>query len=275
MIKSWLSAATKKLQQAGVTSARLDAELLLGHTLDVDRTWLHAHATDELQGQSLKKLDELMKRRLKREPIAYIIGHKEFYGRDFIVTPDVLIPRPESEVIIELLKELPLVTGTYAIDVGAGSGCLGLTAMLECPRIRDMVLSDISERALAVAKQNNRARYHLTKVLYCISDLLERWDSEPGTPYIGLILANLPYVDRSWQRSPETDFEPSLALFADDGGLALISTLIEQAGRVLTHGGWLLLEADPEQHERIISHGQQNGLRVETVRDYIIVLQKQ
>ncbi len=249
MISQWLTVATTRLQEAGVASARLDAEVLLAHALGKNRTWLHAHGDETLENTVLQHADEYLQRRLKREPVAYITGKKEFYGREFMVTPDVLVPRPETEALVDLAKSLSLPEYSYVIDVGTGSGVIGLTLAVEIPRIYDMILVDISDKALSLAKHNNRTLFHKRKVQYYSSDLLSFWHSQP--PQADLVVANLPYVDKTWQRSPETDHEPALALFADDGGLALIKTLIAQATTVLKPGGYLLLEADPEQHSAI------------------------
>lgn len=272
-IRSWLTLATNKLTACKITTARLDAELLLAHCLDISRLDLLTHDDAILTEDVLVKVNALLLRRANREPLAYIFGYKEFYGRKFIVTPDVLIPRPESETTIDLLKKIPLHAYTYAVDVGTGSGCLGLTAKRECPAIATMALSDISYKALTVAKRNNRSAFHLKNVQYHISDLLEYW-LDNGLTYVDVIIANLPYVDRSWKRSPETDYEPALALFADNQGTSLVNRLIEQSRNVLKSRGYLLLEADPEQHTTIVEHGRNNGLLLEAIQDYIVVLRK-
>lgn len=278
MISQWLTIATQKLQQSGVTSAWLDAEVLLAHALGKSRTWLHAHGNEPLQGDSLQTANRLAARRLAREPIAYLTGRKEFYGREFIVTRDVLIPRPESETMIDLLKSLHssiLVKNTrskeqiFLIDVGTGSGCLGITAKLELPKL-DVTIADISPAALGVAQENAKILHADVRTIE--SNLLSGVGDT--TPTVDFILANLPYVDKTWERSPETDHEPALALFAEQHGLALIYDLLEQAPHVLTPSGYVLLEADPEQHDAIISRGAQHGLQLETVRNYIVVLRR-
>lgn len=283
-IKDWLLYAVIQLKDAHVSSASLDAELILAHCLAVNRTWLVAHGNKTLAPPIEKSAGALLARRLKREPIAYILGHKEFYGRKFIVTPDVLIPRPESETMIELLKELISAQKyknnrskgqtlsdlpTTLVDVGTGSGCLGITAKLEIPGVH-VILSDVSPAALTIAQQN--ANTLTATVTIVKSDLLSYF--QPPNSHFDIILANLPYVDESWERSPETDHEPALALFADNHGLELINTLLDQAPGHMPSGGYILLEADPVQHAAIIAQGAQNGLVLETVRDYIVVLKK-
>lgn len=271
-ISDWLKDATVQLVAAEIPSARLDAEILLAHTLKKSRTYLHAHGEEEISPRQREIADARLALRLDRTPIAYIIGHKEFYGRLFKVTPATLIPRPDSEAIIELLDDLlpkttPLLPRTLRlVDVGTGSGCLGITAKLEHPEL-DVALLDISRHALNVAAQN--AKYLEAEVTLTQSNLLA---SYPFTADI--IVANLPYVDPEWERSPETDYEPALALFAENHGLALIYTLIEQSMRRCANSGYLLLEADPRQHDDIIRYAKTHGFAHRATRGFIVCLQK-
>ncbi len=272
-INSWLKSATEQLKTVGIASARLDAELILAHALQKDRTYLHAHSEDLLNDVDQEKADNQLARRLKYTPIAYIVGFKEFYGRRFSVTTDTLIPRPESEAIIDSLKnlvagDLTPVDGTSLrlIDVGTGSGCLGITAKLEFPELM-VTLADISPPALVVARTNAQ-RLH-ADVALLESDLLQSYHLQAD-----VIIANLPYVDSAWEVSPDTIHEPSLALFADDGGLTLIHKLIDQAVSVLTPQGLLLLEADPRQHRLIIARASHQGFHIISKRDYCLALKR-
>ncbi len=272
-IKDWLRDAADLLRAAGIDSAKLDAEIILAHTLRKSRTYLHAHDDEHLTLHQQEIADARLQLRLDRTPVAYIVGHKEFYGRLFRVNPATLIPRPESETIIAFIKELtsqqPLTLHQSAprlVDVGTGSGCLGITAKLEAPEL-DVTLVDISRHALTVAEQN--ARSLGAQVTLLKSDLLLSY------PFAAdFIVANLPYVDPSWERSPETDHEPALALFADHDGLALINTLLEQTPSHLSSGGALLLEADPRQHQAIITLAKKYGLAHRETRDFIVHLQR-
>ena len=275
-IEKWLQAAAHKLQEAAIPSARLDAELLLAHALGVPRVWLLAHSDDLFDNAEHRHAaNSLLTKRIHRVPLAYLTGTKEFYGRAFIVSPDVLIPRPETEDLIDLVRSLSLPEDIHAVDVGTGSGAIGLTLKAEIPSIGDMALVDISPEALQIAKLNNQQLFHHTRVHYHISDLLSFFNPDATiNPYIGLVVANLPYVDTKWERSPETEFEPALALFADDTGLALINRLITQATRVLTPGGYLVLEADPEQHDAIKKTGASHGLRFIDLLGYAIAFKK-
>lgn len=260
-VETWLRDATTLLENSGIDSAQLDAELILCDSLDVKREWLITHSNEEISANTGK---EMLQRRVNREPLAYIRGWKEFYGRDFIVNKNVLIPRPESEVIIEILKELPKPP-QHILDVGTGSGALAITAALELPS-SSVEACDIDKQALNVAKQN--AMKLNTNVAFFESDLLlnskKKYD---------VIMANLPYVDETWQTSPETQFEPSAALFAKENGLELIKKLIIQAQDKLSADSFLLLEADPRQHQRIIDFAKEYGFSLFKKQDYIIALE--
>lgn len=264
-IDNWLRDAAEQLANVGIASALLDAEIILAHTLRKSRTWLHAHGDEGISERELEIADARLRLRLDRTPIAYIIGHKEFYTRLFKVTPSVLIPRPESENIINLLKQTTLRQGARLIDVGTGSGCLGVTAKLELPHL-DITLSDISRPALTVATEN--ASNLEAEVATIKSDLLAE---APGM--FDVILANLPYVDRSWERSPETAYEPELALFADKGGTELIDQLLQEATKKLLPQGYIFIEADPEQHNHIISTAHSLGFAHLATADYILQFQ--
>lgn len=273
VINAWLKFASDQLKVANITSARLDAEIILAHTLQKSRTYLHAHPDEEIEISTQKIAETQLNLRIKHMPIAYITGHKEFYGRDFLVTNTTLIPRPESERVIDTLKTIISTnqiifdnTDRQLIDVGTGSGCLGITAKLEIPEL-EVTLLDISSDALKIAIINAkllRAEVTLTK-----SDLL--YDCPLRAD---IIVANLPYVDRSWQRSPETDYEPAIALFADNGGRALIYKLIDQSVAVLDYPGLLLLEADPSQHQAITNYAKQKGFRLVIKQDYCLVFKQ-
>lgn len=265
-IRIWLRDAAEEFASAGITSALLDAEIILAHTLRKSRTWLHAHSEDMLDARIEDIANARAQLRLDRTPIAYIIGHKEFYGRRFKVTPSVLIPRPESEAILSLLKHYLPINAQRLLDVGTGSGCLGISAKLELPEL-NVTLVDTSRYALTVAKDNaTELNADITTIR---SDLLV---NTPGM--FDVIVANLPYVDVSWERSPETNYEPSLALFADDGGLKLINRLLTQIPSHLAPGGIVLLEADPEQHQSIIATAALHGLQHVTTEHYALCLRR-
>jgi len=272
-INDWLTDATHQLVMAGIPSARLDSELILAHTLRKNRSYLHAHPEDLMSARELEIASARLSLRLDRVPVAYIIGHKEFYGQQFYVTTATLIPRPESEMLIELLKKVAprnaslLPEQLRLVDVGTGSGALGITAKLLYPEL-DATLVDISRHALNIAEKNATALDVEVTILQ--SNLLA------GYPFAAdIIIANLPYVDPEWERSPETDHEPSEALFAGNHGKALIYELLIQTHDKLVSGGSLILEADPEQHADIIAEAKKYGLTFIETLDYAILLKKQ
>lgn len=265
-ISSWLKNAARQLKAIGITSARLDAELILANTLRKNRTHLHAHLDEEIDPRRVDIAEARLSLRLDRVPLAYILGCKEFYGRKFTVSPAVLVPRPESEEMITLFLALTAdeIAPKTLIDVGTGSGCLGITAALERPSLR-VILSDISPRAIKVAEKN-ASNLHARVTLQQQS--LLSGQIEP----VDYIFANLPYVDQSWETSPELRHEPAEALFAANNGLRLIETLIEQAPRHITAGGLLFLEADPRQHQAILHQARHHGFHEVETRGFIIVL---
>jgi release factor glutamine methyltransferase len=273
LIKEWLEQAAVRLVGAGIGTAKLDAEIILAHTLRKPRTYIHAHGEDQLSSREYEIAEARLDLRADRTPIAYIIGHKEFYGRPFKVTPATLIPRPETEDMITVLNEI--IPDTKAllpqanrqlVDVGTGSGILGITAKLEHPELH-VTLIDVSRHALNVAAQNAKSLGADVHILQ--SDLLPQY-----VLLADIILANLPYVDPSWERSPETNQEPPEALFAQDSGLQLIKKLIDQTSDKLRLGGCLLLEADPRQHSAIIAFARKRGFSKRAIRGFIVSLQK-
>lgn len=258
-IAEFLRETTKQFADAGIVSARLDTQVLLERALKQNKAWLLAHGDEQIDPEKLVTLQAQATRRAAREPLAYIVGRQEFYGRNFTVTRDVLIPRPETETIIEELKALPLPDNAAVLDVGTGSGAIAITAELELPHLRTEAC-DVSPAALAVAEQN--AERLGANVTFFVSDLLSRTEHT-----YDVILANLPYVAQNWERSPETGFEPELALFAVDDGLELITKLIVDAPQLLNPSGYIVLEADPRQFAHIkkaaetaFTHVRSNGL---------------
>jgi release factor glutamine methyltransferase len=278
-INQWLERATEKLARAKVPTARLDAEILLCFMLGVDRTWLIAHGEDSLhatalkfkgskrRGSLLEHGEELLLRRLNREPIAYITGKKEFYGHEFIVTPSVLIPRPETETLIDIVRELKLPEKPVICDVGTGSGCIAVSVALSLPSAQVFAI-DISPDSLTVARKN--AKRLGAKVNFREDNLLSNHFTTGG---VDVICANLPYVNEKWKVSPELTFEPKHALFASKNGLELIEQLIDQSYARLNPGGFLLLEADPEQHSEIINYAKPD-LILDKTSDYAVLLRK-
>lgn len=272
-IKDWLDEAVRRLTEIGIEQPRLDAEIILAHTLRCPRTYLHAHPDEIIDSRSRETADARLDLRLDRMPIAYIIGYKEFYRRKFKVTPATLIPRPESEILIDLLKDIldkkPFTNRNdiRLVDVGTGTGCLGITAKLLFGDRLDVTLIDSSAAALKIASIN--AKKHRVKVNILQSDLLESYPLEPD-----IILANLPYVDKSWPRSLETKHEPAESLFAIDDGMSIIKRLIAQSSSLLQPKSYLIIEADPEQHDDLIEHADTHSFKKVDEQHYGLVFSK-
>lgn len=215
---------------------------MLGAVLGVERAWLYAHGEERLSVAVQVQLEALAARRQAGEPIAYLLGRREFYGREFLVNPAVLIPRPETELLVETALDL-LGERAQVLDLGTGSGCIVLSLAAERPDWT-LTASDLSEAALAVARAN-AARLKLDQVELLHGDLFEpvqgrRFDA---------ILSNPPYVAVGDPHLARGDlrFEPIMALSAEQDGLSIIERLIQAAPSHLQAGGWLMIEHGYDQ----------------------------
>ena len=290
-VKDWLKAAKHE-----ITS--LDAELLLLAVLrdqdgkaKADRSFLVLRAEEELSQQELALANRWLARRRTGEPLAYILGYKDFYGRRFLVNKNVLIPRPESETLIDMVREREV---RCVLEIGTGSGCLAISLALEKSGL-EIVATDISERALETARQNYRrlcGNGNLRQKIHFVqSDLLSKVTKE--TERADLVIANLPYVDQTWEwNSRELKYEPAEALFAKDRGLELIKRLIDQ-----TKDSWrreskastvssseksveassratrfLLLESDICQQDEIVAYAMKQGFELVLKRGFATLL---
>jgi release factor glutamine methyltransferase len=247
-VREWLRLAESRLRDAGIESPRLEAQVLGGHVLLVDRPWLLAHGEEpfpELAGEVL------LQRREAREPLAYILGRREFYGRDFSITPAVLIPRQETETLIEVALNGP--KAQKVLDVGTGSGILAITYKLERPDV-EVVAVDISPDALEVASRN--AADLGADVRFVHSDGFSALENEA----FDLILTNPPYVGVHEPLMPEVrDHEPALALYSGESGMEFYELLAAQTGRHLTEGGRLLMEVGYRQAQAVASLFREQG----------------
>ena len=246
---------TELLLKPTSTSVRLDSELLLSHLLQKDRSWVHTHPEHILQRSDLCKLDEMVERRVSGESIAYILGYKEFYGRNFIVNSDVLVPRPESESFIEMLGDLAKVRPPQGIhnvlDMGTGSGCLAVTTKLEYPHL-NVFASDISKAALQVAIKNSQE--YKVPITFKIQSLLN--NDKQG---YDVIIANLPYVPES-MKDKSIMSEPPEALFSGSDGLKHYTRLFEQLEP--KHIRYVLLESLLLQHDSISKLAIESGYKL-------------
>jgi len=245
-LQAALQQAIQALQNAEVDEARLDAELLLAHTLGLNRAAILARPDRPLTPKELTRFRDLVARRTAREPLPYITGHREFFGHDFVVDARVLIPRPETELLVEHALRIarPVPRPLEIADVGAGSGAIAVTLAVHLPHAIVYALDD-SAGALAVTAENAR-RHNVAERVQCRQgDLLAPL---PGP--VKLIAANLPYVAAGeWaELQPELhDYEPYAALVGGPDGLDAIRRLLAAAGPYLHPGGALLLEIGASQ----------------------------
>jgi release factor glutamine methyltransferase len=270
-LRQALNVAVERLTSAQVPSPRMNAELLIMFTLDCDRAYLYAHPERELTSHEIQRYDEALARRTTGVPAQYITGHQEFWGLDLIVSPAVLIPRPETEHLVEAVLELvseaeskqkqsqdqdqrpragaPAPHNLRIVDVGTGSGAIALALATELPTAQ-IVATDISPEALEVARAN-AARHDLTsRIEFHGADLLAGF---PPASF-DLIVSNPPYVGESEEDSVQLDvrkFEPRNAVFAGPTGLEVIERLIPQAREALRPWGWLIFEMSGTIADRV------------------------
>jgi release factor glutamine methyltransferase len=243
-IREALSVAVKQLGAKDITSARLDAELLMSHVTGHDRPWVLAHDDDFLTDTQSKAFKDLVQRRAGREPLVHLTGGREFYGLDMLVTPDVLTPRVETEQMVDwAIKYAP--KNSDLIDIGTGSGAIAIAIAKHRP---DLTVSatDVSSRELQVATQN--ATRHNTKIELIESDL---WSNISGK--YQTVVANLPYLNSDADLMPEVQREPAVALFGGPDGLDLYRKFFHDLPGHLSSRGYVFVESDPWQHEALIS----------------------
>lgn len=264
--ETWLQHATEKLKAAQVATARLDALVLLEDAVAKDRSWLLAHSEDRVNPSLLKVLDGQITRRARHEPLAYIRGKSEFYGREFKVSPATLQPRPETETMIELFCSLVLPPCPVLADIGTGSGAIIITAELEYPG-SIAYATDIQHDALEVAKEN--ANTYQTKVQFWQGDLLQPMKDKN----IDVILTNLPYVPDSHTVNEAAMQEPAVALFGGEDGLDLYRNLFKQVHEMRHNKrpAYILTESLPFQHQTLAAIAAEYGYSTYTSRDFIQV----
>lgn len=258
-VHSILKVTSDYLTGKGIDSPRLSAELLLAHQLNLDRVNLYLNYDRPLNEKELDGYRSLVRRRLNREPIQYITGVQEFWSLDFAVNPDVLIPRPESEVLIEQVLSLfeggrvPEGRSPRILDLGTGSGALAVTLARE---IENAVIwaSDISKAALEVARRNAGRHGVAERITFVEGDLFQPFRARH--PSFDVILSNPPYIISSEldALAPEVrDHEPRLALDGGVGGMDYITKILAEGPEYLNSKGWILMEMDPEQTLQALS----------------------
>jgi release factor glutamine methyltransferase len=252
-------------QQNTQQLVQLEAELLLSEALQKSRGYLRSHGEKPLDSLTLATATRLLQQRANGHPIAYITGVREFFGRDFLCTADTLIPRPDTETLIEHCLSLPLTANNSTVlDLGTGTGAIGITLQLEKTQWRVHCL-DISKSALAVANQN--ARHLNAQVEMMFSDWFSAVQDKEK---YALIVSNPPYVEDAHELLAQGDvkFEPLSALISGSDGLEDIRKLIQQAPTFLETAGWLVLEHGHTQHQQIQQLLINRGFeRVQTVND--------
>jgi release factor glutamine methyltransferase len=242
-LRQAIHASIAQLATSGIEEPRISAEVLALHVLDCDRAFLFAHPERELSAAEQAQYDALITRRAAGEPLQYLTGHQEFWRADFVVTPDVLIPRPETEhiieVVLDLVRQFSLSGRVKLIDVGTGSGAIAITLARELPQA-EIHAVDLSAAALSVARQN--AERLNARVLLAQSDVLDAVTRDASFDFV---VSNPPYVglnEAGQVQEVVKHYEPHMAVFAGDEGLDVIRRLIPQAFEALRGDGWLLIE---------------------------------
>ena len=245
-IKRLLEWTTDYLKQHGASQPRLDAEVMLAHVRDCERIDLYARFDEVPAGEPLDRFRAMVKERALGKPVAYLVGYREFYSLPFRVTPDVLIPRPETEfLVVEALDAAKRCEGPLRIaDVGTGSGCVAVTLAKQLPQAQITAI-DISPEALAVARENAARHAVEDRITFVESDLFESVDASAA---FEVIVSNPPYVGEQEQETLAPDvrkYEPHVALFGGADGMAVIQRLVPAALAKLAPGGFLFFELSP------------------------------
>ncbi len=287
------------LKKSGLENPELEAALLLSKVLRINTTYIYAHPKNWVQSDKIKEFELLLERRINREPIAYILGEKEFYSRSFIVTPDVLIPRPETEILVEeALKIINNIPYPTVLDVGTGSGCIAVTIACE-DKNAQIFAADISLEALMVARANSKRHKVAKRISLICADFLSCFKKNS----FDIIISNPPYIPESEFHKLESDvreFEPKASLIgggsiirqgsgqtlrlhpptvwselvedsrptSGEEGLNYIRKIAREAGRVLKNDGWCIIEVGANQSEKVSEIFKGVGFKeVSTVRD--------
>lgn len=268
----WLASAQRQLKQASVTTARLDCLVLLEDEIGKDRSWLLSHPEYELQRQQDEKLNTQIARRATHVPLAYIRGKAEFYGREFAVNAHTLVPRPETETMIELLKQLTINDKRLTInDIGTGSGAIAITAKLEIPDAT-VIATDIDENCLQTARVN--AERLGADVTFLQGNLLEPVYKRKTKNEKLVLLCNLPYVPDNFQINTAATHEPSHAIFGGVDGLDLYRNMFAQITDSTWKPSYIFTESLPSQHAVLAAFADANGYKLSGKDDFIQQFEK-
>lgn len=275
-IKELLEVTTGYLEKKEIESPRLSAEILLAHQLNIDRVKLYLRFDQPLHDKEVAGYRSLIKRRLSREPIQYITGVQEFWSLDFTVGPQVMVPRPETELLVEHALALCRGNGSAEgpcariLDLGTGCGALAIAIARELEGVA-VWASDISQEALDIARGNAKRHGLEERIEFVLSDLWQGLSNQGLT--FDIIVSNPPYIKPEAMDSlpPEVrDYEPRQALDGGEEGMVYIRNIIQEAPKHLNPGGWILLEMDPEQTPKafgLIEASNSYGQKVR-VKDY-------
>lgn len=250
-VKDALDQGRIVLAAAGISSDRLDAELLLAHVLKKDRSWLIAHDDNELPKIQLDQYDRLIARRKDHEPLVHLTGRREFYSLDFEITPDVLTPRVETEQMVEwAIKYAP--TDSKLIDIGTGCGAIAVAIAKNRPDL-EVWATDVTKEAVQVAARN--AKHHGVSINFIQSEL---WEAISGK--FETAVTNLPYLKNDADLMPEVSHEPAVALFGGADGLEIYQRFLKDLPSYLKSDGYLFTECDPWQQDELITEVGAAGL---------------
>ena len=245
-VKETLNITSQELMKTGSPDAKLEAEVLLRHVLKIDRATMFSELEENLSEDSVNNIAALVKRRIQREPLAYITGTKEFYGLMFEVSEDVLIPRPETELLVDMVitkAKLLKKNEITIVDVGTGSGAIAVSLAVNIPN-SSVIAVDLSKSALEMADENRRAHGMYSRVKLRLGNLLD-----PVTDNIDILVSNPPYIrkDRLAFLQDEVLKEPLMALDGGEDGLTLIKELLSQARDKMASTSVILFEIDSDQ----------------------------
>jgi len=258
-----LNWTTEYLESKGSEEARLEAQLMLGHALGCPKIQLYARFEEVVDEEKRARFRELVKQRAAGKPVAYVLGTSEFYSMEFGVTPDVLIPRPETEHLVietlDLLKENSTSEPVRLLDIGTGSGIIAVTLAKQSAKAH-VLATDISDKALAVARQNAEKHGVSDRIEFSAGDLFA---AVPSGGQFDVIVSNPPYIaqsERPMMDAHVIEHEPHEALFAEEEGTAILRRIVEEAADYLKPGGWLLLEFSPMVAKRVAQMAEGTGL---------------
>lgn len=283
-ITAHLTSAAVRLSQTGIDSFQLDAELIIAHALRVDRVFLLAHGDDEVAPSDAVRIGQLMEKRAQRVPLAYIIGTKEFYGKNFIVNKYTLVPRPETELLVQSVinhcKAHP--EKKSLVEIGVGSGCVILSILAACPQLTYALGIEFVKRAIEVAKMNAERLGLLGRVTFKRSNM---WQQLTRDDTFDIIVANLPYLSAAELVAARVDYpelahEPQIALLGGTDGLLFFEKLFQRVHRHLRAGTAIFLEIGALQGasvttiaQKYLPQGKVTIVKDDCARERVLIIQ--